>query len=271
MLPDIELEPDTQQDVFFSLADDRTLGTAAVRVARSSTRTVVINGQEIPEQSSTGIAHIGRYDPGRQKWLFYPECVNPEEQEALGDYFEEVALVSRAMLAVEDETENPTPFVDLRHPLTVHARSEMDALLTSTGVAARLITDKATDFLGERRTDEATTCTLVLIPKLYNPAVDADGRRLNPSAFRVDYEQSLSVVYEGLIDSQDGKTRRGACHVSIADRSQDGENLWVPNLAVITADEWEVLARAPQMLQAYRTFDPSFSTDSCAVVHNYRY
>src|SRR4051812_9097547 len=66
--PDIALNADTKQDVYFGLADDRTASTAVVNLSRFSSRTIVRNGQEVPEWSGGRYAHIGYYDPAQQKW-----------------------------------------------------------------------------------------------------------------------------------------------------------------------------------------------------------
>lgn len=271
--PDIEFDPDTRQEVYFGLADDRRAGAAVVRLSRFSRFTRLHNGQEVPEWSGGRYAHIGHYDPAQQNWMLYPEYVMPNEQQALSTELEQQADISHSMLMAEAQAGKP--FADLRHPLTMQVRKEMAEILRSTGIASRLIADNPTDFFGDpRRSDEFTTYTLALTPKLSGPGVGTelcsdDAQRNDPSQYGMSFDQTLTVAYDGLILDRNGSSTRAHQYVHIASRSMDDENVWMPDLTIITPDEWDALSHVPKALLGYKHQDPKFSAELCAIVLHY--
>lgn len=256
-----------RHEAFFGLASDRTASTAVVNTLWFSEPNRVDNDLEQTGSIRRECAKIGYYDPARQMWMFYPECVLPEEQQRLGEKLEEVAPLSHAILAAESRTDDAKIFIDMRNPVTVYARNEMASLLTITKVAERLIVDNPIDSRGRlRQIDEATTATLVLAPKLARTALGIDMLLDDSEQYSLEAEQALSVAYSGLIMSKDGKTRRVKKEIPIADCQDDGV-LWTPNLKMITTEEWQVLGSATKMLKDYKELDPNFSAGYCAVAH----
>ena len=271
--PDIELSPTTRQEVFFSLADDRQTGSAVVNLKRFATTTRLVNGQEVPEWSGGRYAHIGYFNPAEQAWKFYPEYIKDNEKQRLSEAFDEMGEVGTTFLRAE--AEEGKPFVDLRHPLTVQAQKEMSDLLKRAGVCKKLIVGNPIDVQGNsRRTDEYTSAVLTLSPKLSGPGVGAEictdeSQRTDPSQYGIDFDQFLTVSYRGLILNRAGHTLRARQLVHIAERSMDDENVWLPDTEMITIEEWNALAEAPQRLLEYKKQNPDFSAEHCAVVHYY--
>lgn len=271
--PDVELGPDTHQEVFFGLADDRSASTAVVNISRFSKHKTVRNGQEVPEWSGGSYAHIGYYDPVEQKWMLYPEYVLPEEIQAISKELEIQAELGHIMLQAEAEI--GMPFVDLRHPLTVQAHKEMSEVLIRTGLASALIDRHPVDHFGNtRRSDDFTTFGFSLTPRLSGPGIGAEAcfdeaQRDNPAQYGITYDQNLTVSYRGLILERNKGTSRAKQYVHVASRSMDDEKVWIPDLAVVTTDEWELISHIPTRILDYKKQDPNFSAEHCAVVQHY--
>lgn len=266
--------------VEFGLVDNRAADTAAVIIRRASTELREHDGQMVPDWSTASPLSIGHYDVATQEWLFYPECVTDEERPYLESVMEERAAIEHDMLLAESQvprgTDGRAPgCVDLRTPLTVLARIQTHEVLRETGVAERLIRDRQHWAGLPHSIDQATSYYMALTPKLSGPGVGpnrasaSDQERNDPSQYGIDFGQTLSVAYNGVVLRRGEAVVRGNEYIHIAERSQDDPNVWIPDLEVITPEEWDVLRHVPAMLEGYARMSPDFSTEQCAVVHNF--
>lgn len=229
---------------------------------------------------------ISQYDPAANAWLFPREYVRTGEERMLGEY-----IAGSLVPFSRQELQWPARLagqlvVDLHHRDTQAARREMAAVLrpqramewlTRTGVADQLIV--AANEPGRLvKTDAFTFCYPTLSSTGHHvvtrESVSIDDQ-VTEHYLALQDATDLTLCFAGVQierDSKPGHTMRTSRALNLASRSEIDPTAWVPNLDVITPQEWEDgLYQLPHIFTQAREHNRLFSPLFGAVAYNNQY
>ncbi|HEX7963642.1 MAG TPA: hypothetical protein VF466_03550, partial [Candidatus Saccharimonadales bacterium] len=229
---------------------------------------------------------ISQYDPATNAWLFPREYVRAGEERALGEH-----IAGDLLPFGRQELQWPARragelVIDLHHRDTQAVRREMAAVLrhrramewlTRTGVAEQLAV--AANEPGRlTKTDGFTFCYPTLSATghhvVTHEPVGVDDQ-ITEHYLALEGATDLTLCYAGVqieLDDKPDFTVRTSRVLDLAHRSEVDPTAWMPNLDVITPQEWEDgLYQLPHMLMQARERNRLFSPLFGAVAYNNQY
>jgi hypothetical protein len=230
---------------------------------------------------ATSKTPIGRYNPATRKWSFAPEYIMRDEEPAMQRMMRAKGeAVIQQLNALRIDADQPV--VDVYHPHTHKVRAELAQVAKGLG-----------NFLGRPAVraamhapnspliavDNHTLSYPVMPTELFSGSVPvdevADGTVSAPAIAFLPYNRLQMMATDVKVQNptqSPGRTVRDSRTVTLARRSQDDPNIWVPNMDVLEPErDWPVVMRMVEVLETARHQNPDFSVLHCAVVYGGEY